>query len=46
MCPSEKKGSFDILSPKSRSNANFFFQFIASYVWYSMEKLSSKPGDP
>ena len=23
--------------PNSRSNANFSFQFIASYVWYSVE---------
>ena len=29
------------LSPtNSRSNANFSFQFIASYVWYSMENLA------
>ena len=34
--------SFTPLSPKSWSNANFSFQFIASYVWYSMENL---PGD-
>ena len=28
------------LSTSSRSNANFSFQFIASYVWYSMENLA------
>ena len=27
-------------SPKSWSNADFSFQFIASYVWYSMENLA------
>ena len=27
-------------SPNSWSTANFSFQFIASYVWYSMEKLA------
>ena len=29
-----------ILSPNSWSNTNFSFPFIASYVWYSMEKLA------
>ena len=28
------------ISSNSRSNANFSFQFIASYVWYSTEKLA------
>ena len=28
------------LGTNSRSNTNFSFQFIASYVWYSMEKLA------
>ena len=27
-------------SPNSRLKTNFSFQFIASYVWYSMEKLA------
>ena len=27
-------------SPNSRSKENFSFQFIASYVWYSMENLA------
>ena len=31
---------YNPLSTNSRSKANFFFQFIASYVWYSMEKLA------
>ena len=28
------------LSPDSRSKTNFSFQFIASYVWYSLENLA------
>ena len=28
------------LSPNSWSNANFSFQFMASYVWYTMDKLA------
>ena len=28
------------ISPNSRSNANFSFQFIASCVWYNMENLA------
>ena len=28
------------LSPNSWSNANLSFQFVASYVWYSMENLA------
>ena len=33
--------TFYALSPNSRSNAfNFSFQFTASYVWYSKEKLA------
>ena len=28
------------MSTNSRSKANFSFQFMTSYVWYSMEKLS------
>ena len=32
--------TFYTLSPNSRSNANFSFQFTASYVWYSMENLA------
>ena len=31
---------FNLLSPNSRSNANFSFQFIASCVCYSMENLA------
>ena len=31
---------FNPLNPNSRSKANFFFQFIASYVRYIMEKLA------
>ena len=31
---------FNPLSPNSRSKTNFSFQFIASYVWYSMESLA------
>ena len=31
---------FNPSSTNSRSNANFSFQFIASYVWYSMENLA------
>ena len=34
------KGSLNPLSLKSRSKTNFSFQFIASYVWYSMENLA------
>ena len=30
----------NLLSPNSRSKTNFSFQFIASYVWYSIEKLA------
>ena len=29
-----------VLSPKSWSKANFSFQFIASYMLYTMEKLA------
>ena len=29
--------------PNSRSNANFSFQFIANYVWWSMEYLAGDP---
>ena len=31
---------FNLLSPNSQSNPNFSFQFIANYVWYSMENLA------
>ena len=33
------KPNFNPLS-NSRSSANFSFQFIASYVWYSLENLA------
>ena len=31
---------FNPQSPNSRSKTNFSFQFIGSYVWYSMENLA------
>ena len=31
------------LSTNSRSRRNFSFQFMVSYVWYSMEKLAGDP---
>ena len=31
---------FNPFSTNSRPKANFSFQFMASYVWYSMEKLA------
>ena len=42
-CRSRTYIHFNPLSPSIQSKTNFSFQFIASYVWYSMEKLADDP---